>query len=45
MPKISDMKLKGKFPRGRPKSRWEQQVRKDITQREGRPWEEIKKEL
>jgi hypothetical protein len=26
---------------GDPRSRWEQQVMKDVIQREGRPWEEI----
>jgi hypothetical protein len=39
--KVSNMKVKGKHPRGRPRSRWEQQVREDVTQREVRPWEEI----
>jgi hypothetical protein len=34
------MKLKGKCPRGRQRSRWEQQVRKYVTQKKGRPWEE-----
>jgi hypothetical protein len=38
------MKVKGKYPRGRPTSRWEQQVRKDVTQRERRPWEETEEE-
>jgi hypothetical protein len=28
----------GKRPRRRPTSKWEQQVRKDVTQREGRTW-------
>jgi hypothetical protein len=31
-----NMKVKGKCPSGRPRSRWEQQVRKDVTQREGK---------
>jgi hypothetical protein len=30
------VKLKGKGPRGRLRSRWEQQLRKDITQKEER---------
>jgi hypothetical protein len=32
--KVLNMKVKGKFPRGRPRTRWEQQVRKDVTQKE-----------
>jgi hypothetical protein len=32
--KVLNMKLKGEYPRGR--SRWEQQVRKDGIQKEGR---------
>jgi hypothetical protein len=35
-----NIKVKGKHPRGKLKSRWEQQVRKDVTQNEGRTWEE-----
>jgi hypothetical protein len=31
-----NMKLKEKYPRGRPRSRWKQEVREDVTQREGR---------
>jgi hypothetical protein len=42
--KILDMKVKGKWSCGRLKSRWEQQVRKDITQREGRTRDETEKE-
>jgi hypothetical protein len=38
------MKVKGKCQRGRPRSRWEKQVRKDITQREERQEEEIEQE-
>jgi hypothetical protein len=34
------MKVKGKFPKGRPRSRWEEQVRKNITQKERRRWGE-----
>jgi hypothetical protein len=37
---IQISEVKGKCPRGRPRSRWEQQVRKDVIQREGRPWKE-----
>jgi hypothetical protein len=33
--KVLNMKVKGKCPRGKMRSRWEQQVRKDVTQREG----------
>jgi hypothetical protein len=32
--KSSNMKVKGKHPRGRLRSRWEQQVRKDVTMKE-----------
>jgi hypothetical protein len=32
-----NMKVKGKYPTGRPRLRWEQQVRKHIIQREGKP--------
>jgi hypothetical protein len=38
------MKVKGKRLRGRPRSRWEQQVRNDVIQREGKTWEEIEEE-
>jgi hypothetical protein len=34
----SDHKVKGKYPKGRPRSIWEQQVRKDVTQMEERSW-------
>jgi hypothetical protein len=37
------MKVKGKCPRWRLRSGWEQ-VREDVAQREGRPWEEIEVE-
>jgi hypothetical protein len=30
--KVFNMKVKGECPRGRSRSRWEQQVRKDVTQ-------------
>jgi hypothetical protein len=39
-----NMKVKGKRPGGRPRSRWKQQVRNDVTQKEGRKWEEIEEE-
>lgn len=44
------MKFLNNFPyyyrgRGRPRSRWEHQVSKDITQTEGRMWKKIEKEL
>jgi hypothetical protein len=38
------MEVKGKRPRGRPRSRWEQQARKEVTQKEGRTWEEIEEQ-
>jgi hypothetical protein len=39
------MKIKGKYSRGRRKSIWEE-VHKDVTEREGRIWEQSKdKEL
>jgi hypothetical protein len=34
---VLNMKVKGKYQRLR--SRWEEQVRKDLMQREGRPWD------
>jgi len=34
--KVSNMKVKGKRPRARLRSTQDQQVRKDVTQREGR---------
>jgi hypothetical protein len=34
----SHTETKGKRPRGRPRSRWEQHVRRDATQKEGRTW-------
>jgi hypothetical protein len=38
--KVWNMKLKGKPPGGRPRSRWKQKVRQYVTQKEGRTWEE-----
>jgi hypothetical protein len=38
------MKVKGTHLKGRPISGLEQQVRKDVIQREGRPWEETEDE-
>jgi hypothetical protein len=40
---VLNMKLRGKILRGRLRSRWEQQVRKDVMQMDGRIWEEIEK--
>jgi hypothetical protein len=34
--KVSNMKVKGKRPRARLRSTQDQQVRKDVTQREGK---------
>jgi hypothetical protein len=31
---VLNMKVKGKCPRGRPRPRWEQKVRKDVTPKE-----------
>ena len=39
--KMLHTKLEGKQPRGRPRNRWIDQVRKDIEMR-GENWEEIK---
>jgi hypothetical protein len=36
--------LKEKNLRERPRLRWEQQVRKYVTQNKGRPWEETEEE-
>jgi hypothetical protein len=30
------MKVKERSPRGKPRLRWEQKVRKDVTQKEGK---------
>jgi hypothetical protein len=38
------MKVKGRHPRGSPRSRWEQQVRKGVMQKEERICEEIEEE-
>jgi hypothetical protein len=38
------MKVKEKHPRGRLRLRWEHQVRKFITWKKGRTWEEIDEE-
>jgi hypothetical protein len=45
IPKVLNMKVKGKRPRGRPRSKSEQHVRQYFTQKEGRPCEEIEEEL
>jgi hypothetical protein len=41
--KVLNMKAEGTFPRGRQISRWEQQVRKDVTQKQ-RTWEHTEQE-
>jgi hypothetical protein len=38
------MKLKAKCQIGKPWPRWEEQDKKDLIQKEGRKWEEIKEE-
>jgi hypothetical protein len=43
--KKKNMKVKGKCPIGRLRSRWEQHVRKAVTQKEGKAWEETEEEL
>jgi hypothetical protein len=35
---------KGNTQEGKPRSQWEQQVRKNITQKEGRTWRKTKEE-
>jgi hypothetical protein len=37
-----NVKIEGRHPRVRLRSRWEQQVKKDVTQVKGRLWEQIK---
>jgi hypothetical protein len=36
---VLNMEIKWKQPRGRQRLRWEQQIRKNVTQKEGRTWE------
>jgi hypothetical protein len=36
--KILNMKIKGKCPKQRPRSRWEQQVRNDVMHKQERTW-------
>jgi hypothetical protein len=38
------MKVKGKHSRRRLRAKWEQKVRKDVTQREGKTWAETEEE-
>jgi len=38
--KVPNMKLKGKMPEKRLNSRWEHQVRRSVTQQEGKTREE-----
>jgi hypothetical protein len=40
--KVLNMKLKGKHPRGKPRSGWERGVRKYVTHKVGRTREEVK---
>jgi hypothetical protein len=40
---VLNLKVNRKCPRGGSRSRWEQQVRKPVTQEEGRTWEETEK--
>jgi hypothetical protein len=41
--RIANMKLKEKSPRQRPISRWEQRIRKDVTQNKGRIWKKLRR--
>jgi hypothetical protein len=43
IPKVVNMNVEGKCPKKETKLRWEQQIRKDNTQKE-RTWEETEKE-
>jgi hypothetical protein len=43
--KVLNMKVKGKYPGGRRRRRWEERVMKDITQEDQRTWKETEKEL
>jgi hypothetical protein len=40
---VLNIRVKGKCPRGRLKSRWEQQVRKAVTQKQRRPWKTLRR--
>jgi hypothetical protein len=42
---LNERETEWKCPRGMLRSRWEQQVRKDVRQMEGRAWEESEKVL
>jgi hypothetical protein len=42
--KVFNVKIKGKCSRGSLRSKWEQKVKKDVTQMEGKPWEETQEE-
>jgi hypothetical protein len=37
-----DHESEREIPKGRLRSRWEQQVREYVTQREGRPWKKLR---
>jgi hypothetical protein len=39
--KVLNMRMKGKCPRGRLRSRWEHQVREDLLQKEGKVCQKI----
>jgi hypothetical protein len=40
-----DMKVKEKCPRGSPRSKWEEQARNGVTQRERKPWKRVVEKL
>jgi hypothetical protein len=39
--KVVKMKLRGKYSAERLKSKWEQQVRRNVSQKKGTTWEEV----
>jgi hypothetical protein len=39
--KVLNMKIKGKFPRGKLRSRWEQHFRRDVILKEIGTWDEV----
>lgn len=39
------MKVKEKCPRGSPRSKWEEQARNGVTQRERKPWKRVVEKL
>jgi hypothetical protein len=44
MLRMTEERILKKVPRRKQRSRWEQQVRKDITQKEAGTWEKIEEE-